>query len=77
MMRLTFRSTLAVSVLLVAAGTSLADGPAAVTRGEGSGAEHAKASPATSRAAVPKQEVYFRPFCRRSRYVTSRSAPCW
>jgi hypothetical protein len=21
--------------------------------------------------------VYFRPFCRRARYVTSRSAPCW
>ena len=24
-----------------------------------------------------KPHVYFRPFCRRSRYVTDPSAPCW
>ncbi len=24
-----------------------------------------------------EQHVYFRPFCRRARYVTNRSAPCW
>jgi hypothetical protein len=64
--------------LLVAAGTCLADGhTAAGTRGEGNGAEHAKANPAPAPVIVPKHEVYFRPFCRRSRYVTNRAAPCW
>jgi hypothetical protein len=78
MTRFTLRPTLAVSALLVAAGTCLADGRmVAEARGEGSGAEHAKANPAPARVIVPKQEVYSRPFCRRSRYVTNRSAPCW
>ena len=32
-----------------------------------------------SRAEKRRHEprIYFRPFCRRSRYVTSRFAPCW
>jgi len=54
MTRLSFRLTLAVSVFLVTAGTSLADGyTAAVARGEGSGAEHAKPNPGALRAALP------------------------
>jgi hypothetical protein len=24
-----------------------------------------------------KHHIYFRPFCRRSRYVTNPHAPCW
>jgi hypothetical protein len=40
-------------------------------------AEHAKANASLAREAVPKPEIYFRPFCRRSRYVTNRAAPCW
>jgi hypothetical protein len=24
-----------------------------------------------------KPKVYYRPFCRRSHYVTDRAAPCW
>ncbi len=24
-----------------------------------------------------KHHIYFRPFCRRSRYVTTPPAPCW
>jgi hypothetical protein len=36
---------------------------------------------ARSHVAAPhpaeKPTVYYRPFCRRSRYVTNPSAPCW
>jgi hypothetical protein len=44
----------------------------------GSGAECAKAQPGHrmhAQEASPK--VYYRPFCRRSHYVTNPSAPCW
>jgi hypothetical protein len=78
MTRLKFVSTLAVSALLAAAGVRVADGCAACARAEGCGSEHAKTDPGTTtRVTVPKRVIYFRPFCRRSRYVTSRSAPCW
>ncbi len=30
-----------------------------------------------TRHAQHEHHVYFRPFCRRSRYVTNPSAPCW
>jgi hypothetical protein len=78
MTRLNRTPTLAVSALVVAAGTCLAespDGPA--TRGEGVAAEPVEISVAAGRETAGKQKLYFRPFCRRSRYVTNRSAPCW
>ena len=28
-------------------------------------------------ATETKTKLYYRPFCRRSRYVTNRRAPCW
>jgi hypothetical protein len=62
----------------VAASTCVAEANStAGARGEGPAAQHVHAIAAGNRAAAPKQEVYFRPFCRRSRYVTNRSAPCW
>jgi hypothetical protein len=42
---------------------------------------HAERAEAAKHAAVGvhagERHVYFRPFCRRARYVTNRSAPCW
>ena len=78
MTRLTFRPTLAVSALLVAASTIFAEAhEPADARGEGHASHHVGAIAAGTHAAAPKQEVYYRPFCRRSHYVTSRAVPCW
>ena len=32
---------------------------------------------ASARAQETTPKVYYRPFCRRSHYVTNPSAPCW
>jgi hypothetical protein len=40
-------------------------------------AHEADAAEAAEHAAPDKPQLYFRPFCRRSRYVTNPSAPCW
>ena len=75
-----FRTTpaLAVSALLVVAGPCLAEGHDEVgAQGEIAAPEHAKPSHAVAHEAEAKQKVYYRPFCRRSRYVTNRNAPCW
>jgi len=40
--------------------------------------DHRSSSAHAAQATVPDEHhVYFRPFCRRARYVTSRAAPCW
>ncbi len=40
--------------------------------------DHRSSSSDAAKTAAPdEQHVYFRPFCRRARYVTNRSAPCW
>ena len=75
-----FRTTpaLAVSALLVVAGTCLAEAHDEVgAQGEIAAPEHAKPITAATHEAEAKQKVYYRPFCRRSRYVTNRNAPCW
>ncbi len=75
-----FRPTpaLAVSALLVVAGPCLADGHDEVgAQGEIAAPQQAKPSPAEANEAGAKQKVYYRPFCRRSRYATNRNAPCW
>jgi hypothetical protein len=78
MMRFRITPALAISALLVFAGTCLAEGHDEVgARGEIASPEHAKPSPAEANEAEAKQKVYYRLFCRRSRYVTDRNAPCW
>jgi len=78
MTRLRLRPTCAVSALLVAAGSCVAQGYCgAGAQDDSATAEHVKSNAPAAHDAVPKQQVYFRPFCRRSRYVTNRSAPCW
>ena len=58
--------------------TCLAEGHDEVgAQGENAAPEHAKPSSATTHEAEAKRKVYYRPFCRRSRYVTNRNAPCW
>jgi hypothetical protein len=37
----------------------------------------AEAEEAARNASESEHHVYFRPFCRRARYVTNKSAPCW
>ena len=75
-----FRATpaLAVSALLVVAGPCLAEGHDEVgAQGEIAPTQHAKPIPAEANEAEARQKVYYRPFCRRSRYATNRNAPCW
>jgi hypothetical protein len=55
------------------------------TLAEDSAWQHAEDRGLIARDAIRSQaekrrhepRIYFRPFCRRSRYVTSRFAPCW
>jgi hypothetical protein len=62
----------------VVAGTRLAEGHDEVgPQGEIAAPEHAKPNFAVMHEAGTKQKVYYRPFCRRWRYVTNRNAPCW
>ncbi len=77
-MRFRTISALAVSALLVVAQTCLAEAHDEVgAQGEIAAAEHAKPSNAVAHEVEAKQKVYYRPFCRRSRYATNRNAPCW
>jgi hypothetical protein len=40
--------------------------------------DHRSSSAHAAQATLPDEHhVYFRPFCRRARYVTNKSAPCW
>lgn len=78
MMRFRATPALAVSALLVVAGPCLAEAHDEVgTQGEIGPTQHAKPIPADANEVEAKQKVYYRPFCRRSRYVTNRFAPCW
>jgi hypothetical protein len=58
----------------VVAGPCLAEAHDEVgAQGEIASTQHAKPIPAEANEV---QKVYYRPFCRRSRYATNRNAPC-
>jgi hypothetical protein len=66
-MRFRITPALAISALLVFAGTCLAQGHDEVgVQGEIASPEHAKPGPAEAHEAEAKQKVYYCPFCRRS-----------
>jgi hypothetical protein len=72
------RRTAALSALSLALATSIAAAhDAKHWQRDDESAERKESAEAARPTTHNEHHVYFRPFCRRARYVTSRSAACW